>query len=150
MVPHFCNMYSAPPEYLCVKPFHTSRLTAPLRHSAKMTICLLHLHLKKEEAVLRAAWRGLSGQTLAMQSILLSECDWRGSRGPRVPLQVLRHFLIAALASAPSLQCPRGNGSINYYSFMPIRESCWRPINYVKELMRSSKPIPVVGTLSDV
>lgn len=106
----------------CFKPCQPSWLTAPLWHSAKMTVCLLHW--KKKEAVLRAAWWCLSGQTLAMQSSLLSVCDRRGSREPGVLLRVPRHFLIAALASALSLQCPRGNGTFNYYSFVPIRDSC--------------------------
>lgn len=124
MVPRLWNLLLPPPWGLlqCFKPCQPSWLIAPLWHSAKMTVCLLHL--KKKEAVLRAAWRCLSGQTLAMQSTLLSVCDRRGSREPGVLLRVPRHFLIAALASALSLQCPRGNGTFNYYSFMPIRDSC--------------------------
>lgn len=131
---HVFETCSWPPWGLlrCFKPCQPSWITAPLWHSAKMTVCLHHLKVK--EAVLRAAWRCLSGQTLAMQSTLLSVCDRRGSREPGVLLQVPRHFLIAALASPLSLQYPRGNGTFNYYSFMPIRDSCYRPLNYVKEL----------------
>lgn len=126
---HHLNLRLAPLEFASPVCWTSS---PPMINSPSVVFSWNGLSLRGEEAVPQAAWPCLSGQTLAMQSTLLSVHEWRGFRDPGVLLQVPHCFLIAALASAPSLQRPTGNGTINYDSFVEIRNSRSRPLSCVK------------------